>query len=168
MFSIIFGGESSLGSLFLTYRSVLFNPQLKSWGKPSVKLQSPLLWTSVLQGIWPANSRDTYLHHFSALISSIQGIQHSALGSHCVCPPENSLKALTWGCIDIFQSRGGNSNPLHYFCLKNSMDTRAWWATVHDVLKSQRGLSMYICVHCVTHQATSLTYFHSCNNLYSI
>ena len=32
---------------------------------------------------------------------------------------------------------GGNGNPLQYFCLENSMDRRAWWATVHEVTKSQ-------------------------------
>ena len=26
-----------------------------------------------------------------------------------------------------------NGNPLQYFCLENSMDRRAWWATVHGV-----------------------------------
>ena len=25
----------------------------------------------------------------------------------------------------------GNVNPLWYFCLENSMDRRAWWATVY-------------------------------------
>ena len=29
----------------------------------------------------------------------------------------------------------GNGNPLQYRCLKNSMDRRAWQATVHGVLK---------------------------------
>ena len=33
--------------------------------------------------------------------------------------------------------RGGNSIPLQYSCLENSMDTRAWQATVHGVMKSQ-------------------------------
>ena len=28
---------------------------------------------------------------------------------------------------------GGHGNPLHYFCLENSMDRGAWWATVHGV-----------------------------------
>ena len=32
---------------------------------------------------------------------------------------------------------GGNSNPLQYSCLGNSMDGGAWWATVHGVAKSQ-------------------------------
>ena len=35
----------------------------------------------------------------------------------------------------------GNSNPLKYSCLENLMDRRAWWATVHGVMKSQTWLS---------------------------
>ena len=31
----------------------------------------------------------------------------------------------------------GNCNPLQYACLENSMDSGAWWATVHGVAKSQ-------------------------------
>ena len=30
----------------------------------------------------------------------------------------------------------GHGNPLQYSCLENSMDRRAWWATVHGVAKS--------------------------------
>ena len=33
-------------------------------------------------------------------------------------------------------------NPLQYFCLENSMDGGAWWATVHGVKKSQTGLHL--------------------------
>ena len=29
----------------------------------------------------------------------------------------------------------GNSNPLQYSCLENSMDRGVWWATVHEVTK---------------------------------
>ena len=32
---------------------------------------------------------------------------------------------------------GGNSNPLQYSCLENSMDTGAWWAPAHGVAKNQ-------------------------------
>ena len=35
----------------------------------------------------------------------------------------------------------GNGYPLHYSCLKNSMDRRAWQATVHGVAKSSTQLS---------------------------
>ena len=35
----------------------------------------------------------------------------------------------------------GNSNPLQYSCLENSMDRGAWWATEHGLAKSQTRLS---------------------------
>ena len=34
-------------------------------------------------------------------------------------------------------TREGNSNPLQYSCLQNSMDRGAWWTTVNGVTKSQ-------------------------------
>ena len=30
---------------------------------------------------------------------------------------------------------GGHGNPLQYYCLGNSMERGAWWATVHGVIK---------------------------------
>ena len=36
----------------------------------------------------------------------------------------------------------GNGNPLQYSCLENSMDRRAWWATVHGVSKSRTQLEV--------------------------
>ena len=35
----------------------------------------------------------------------------------------------------------GNSNPLQYSCLGNSMDRRSWWATVPGVAKVLMHLS---------------------------
>ena len=35
---------------------------------------------------------------------------------------------------------GGNGDPLQYSCLKDPMDSGAWWATVHSVTKSQTQL----------------------------
>ena len=35
----------------------------------------------------------------------------------------------------------GNGNLLQYSCLENSTDRGAWWATVHEVAKSQSQLS---------------------------
>ena len=37
----------------------------------------------------------------------------------------------------------GNSNPLQYSCLENSMDGGAWWAAVHGVAKSWTRLSNF-------------------------
>ena len=39
--------------------------------------------------------------------------------------------------------RGGNSNPLWYSCLENSMDRRAWQATVHGVAERWTWLSTH-------------------------
>ena len=30
----------------------------------------------------------------------------------------------------------GDGNPLQYSCLENAMDGEVWWATVHEVTKS--------------------------------
>ena len=35
----------------------------------------------------------------------------------------------------------GNGNPLKYSCLGSPMDRGTWWATVHEVVKSQTQLS---------------------------
>ena len=34
----------------------------------------------------------------------------------------------------------GNGSLLQYFCLGNSRDCRAWWATAHGITKSQTQL----------------------------
>ena len=38
---------------------------------------------------------------------------------------------------------GGNGNTLQYSCLENLMNRGAWWATVHEVAKSQTQLSTH-------------------------
>ena len=48
-------------------------------------------------------------------------------------------------------SRGGNANPLQYSCLENSMDSGAWWATVHGVAKESDTTE---CIHTHTHTHT--------------
>ena len=32
---------------------------------------------------------------------------------------------------------GGNGNPLQYSSLENSLDSGAWWATVHGITKNK-------------------------------
>ena len=42
---------------------------------------------------------------------------------------------------------GGHGNPLQYFCLENSTDRRACWATVHGVVSSWTRLSGFTFTH---------------------
>ena len=44
--------------------------------------------------------------------------------------------------------RGGNDYPLQYFCLRNPMDRRAWWATVHGVAKKS-DTTEHTHTHCI-------------------
>ena len=43
-----------------------------------------------------------------------------------------SLKGEFWRQVDKHTGEG-NGCPLQYSCLENSMDTEAWWATVHGI-----------------------------------
>ena len=48
-------------------------------------------------------------------------------------------------CVEYFMHtvlyRIGNGSPLQYSCLEKSMDSRAWWFTVHGVTNSWTQLS---------------------------
>ena len=48
-----------------------------------------------------------------------------------------SLQAGEAGCILALgrSPGGGNGNPFQYFCLENSMDRGAGWATIHAITK---------------------------------
>ena len=56
---------------------------------------------------------------------------------------ESACNAGDQGSIPGLRSSSGegNSNPLHYSCLENSMDREAWWATVYGIAKSWTKLS---------------------------
>ena len=57
-------------------------------------------------------------------------------------PGSSVVKSLpsSTGDMDSIPASGrahgeGNGNPFQYSCLRNPMDRRAWWATVHRVTK---------------------------------
>ena len=54
--------------------------------------------------------------------------------SACSARDEKDLGSIPWSG----RSPGvGHGNPLQYYCLENSMDRGAWWATVYRFVKSQ-------------------------------
>ena len=71
-------------------------------------------------------------------------------GSVVKTPPVNAGDAGDVGSVSgLRRSPGeGNSNPLHYSCLKNSMNREAWQATVHWAAKGQTWLSDWITIWC--------------------
>ena len=56
-------------------------------------------------------------------------------GSVVMNPPTNARDEKDKGLIPESgrSPEEGNDNSLQYFCLENSMDRGAWWATVHGV-----------------------------------
>ena len=60
-------------------------------------------------------------------------------GSVVKNPPANAGHAGDMGLIP--GSGRSPGNLLQYFCLGNPKDRGAWWATVHEVAKSQTRLS---------------------------
>ena len=88
------------------------------------------------------------------------GWKRSALGRACmgsgtVCQSDSDGKESACNAGDLGSTPGsrripgeGKSYPLQYSCLENSMDSGAWWATVHGAPKSQ------------TYWVTNNLYFH--------
>ena len=58
-------------------------------------------------------------------------------------PPANAGDTRGAGSIPGLgrSPRGGNGNPLQYFCLENSLGRGPRWATIHGATKSQTSLS---------------------------
>ena len=56
----------------------------------------------------------------------------------------------------------GNGYPLQYYCLGNTIDRGAWWATVHRVTKSQTWLK-WLSTHTKLHMVVQVTFSLSFN-----
>ena len=75
-------------------------------------------------------------------------------------PPANTRDLRNSGWIPgLGRSLGaGHGNPLQYSCLENSMDRKAWWATVYRIAKSWTQLSKLACMvaHALSFKFVSL------------
>ena len=62
------------------------------------------------------------------------------------CDSDGKEAACNAGDLGLILGSGrspgeGSGNPFQLYCLENSMDRGAWWATVHGVTKSWTQLS---------------------------
>ena len=111
------------------------------------------IWVGVNSGSWWWTGRPGVLqsmgsqrvrHDWAAVLSWTEdgctlGFPGGSDGKESACSAEEPGSIPGSG-----RSSGeGNSNPLQYCCLENSMDREAWWATVHGVAKSQTWLNMH-------------------------
>ena len=61
-------------------------------------------------------------------------------------PPTWETQVQSLGREDPLEEEMGN--PLQCFCLGNSMDREAWWATVHSITESDSTeVTLHACVH---------------------
>ena len=83
-----------------------------------------------------SNQSSAKEYHLNSLISDTSGAVVKNL-------PANVRDARDVGLIpESRRSPGeGNGNPLQYSCLGKSVDRGSWWATVHEVAKSQTRFS---------------------------
>ena len=79
------------------------------------------------------------------------------------------LKIFYWSFLSCIKEATknfgeGNGNPLQYFCLENSVDRRAWQATVHGVAKESDTTEQHTHTHTQkkSFRMTNVTYiqFH--------
>ena len=92
--------------------------------RPRIKPAPPALTGRlfITEPTWKPIYKHTYIH---------MGFPHSSVSKESAC------NAGHLGLIPgLGRSPGeGNGNPLQYSCLENSMDSRAWQATVHGVTR---------------------------------
>ena len=74
------------------------------------------------------------------LVTSLKRINNHMTVSLCGFPGSSDSKASAYNARDLSLIPGsgrspgeGNSNPLQYSCLENSMNRGAWWTTVQRV-----------------------------------
>ena len=71
------------------------------------------------------------------VVSILGGFPGGSDGKASACNAGDLGSIPEWG-----KSPGeGNGNPLQHSCLENPMDSGAWWAAVHGVVKSRTRLS---------------------------
>ena len=98
---------------------------------------------------WEVASLDLQVLHASLIESKCPQLRASQVVLVIKNPPASEGDVKDVGSIPALGRNpgGGHGIPLQYSCLENTMDRRAWQATVHGVAKSWtrlKQLSMHI------------------------
>ena len=67
---------------------------------------------------------------------------NTGVGSRSLFSGNFPTQESNWGLL-YCRCGENNGTPLQYSCLENPVDGRAWWATVHEVVKSWTRLSSF-------------------------
>ena len=84
--------------------------------------------------VWP-NGEQSFEKKSVITFQSSRGLPG---GSEVRNPPVDAGTTGTW--VRSLDGEDFLEEEIQYFCLENSMDRGAWWATVHRVAKSQTQL----------------------------
>ena len=102
-------------------------------------------WTGTPGVLWFMGSQRVGHDWATALNwTELKSLQTVPVGSAVKKLPANAGDAETIPASGR-PSGEGNGNPLQYSCLRNPMDRRAWWATVHGIAKRQTWLGRHWC-----------------------
>ena len=92
----------------------------------------PLIIITYLYILTYYNYNILYIYVYFKLVYDTLGFPGDSDGKESAC--NMGIPSLIPG---LGRSPGeGNGYPLQYSCLENSMDRRAWWATVYGVAKT--------------------------------
>ena len=141
----------------------VFSLYFSSWFTAVSKNKPSLFWFSELlldSPSTPVGSDSLILYHVISHRVIILALSHHFRGFPGGSDGKES--ACKVGDPDLIPELGispgeGNGNPLQYSCLENSMDRRAWQATVHGVAKSQTLLGDFH-FHFITSDSSFVVY----------
>ena len=86
---------------------------------------------------------------------------HRALGLSSQHHIANSHWLFCFMCGKVYGLEKENGNPLQYSCLENPVDRGAWWAGVHRVAQSRKGLK-WLSMHARVGEGNGNPFQYSC------
>ena len=111
-----------------------------------------LSWIHLMNSLHNFCTLSTLFHHISSMnplcLLSHPGFPGGSDGKEFACNV-GGLSSIPGSGRSL--GEGNGIPPFQYSCLENAMDRGAWWATVHQVTKSQTRLSDFTFPSCLRH-----------------